>query len=75
MLSAPECEQMSMHRVPQPDRTEAALYWTAVSLIVCEGLPLKDVAARLHIEEDQLRAILKKREALCPFDPSEGLWQ
>lgn len=74
MLTTPACERVCMHRLPQPDRTEAALYWTAVSLIVCEGLPLRDVAARLHVEEDHLRSILEKRDLLCP-DPGEEFWQ
>lgn len=64
-----------MHRITQPDRSEAALYWTAVSLIVCEGLPLKDAAERLQIDEQRLRSILEKREAICSQDSSDDLWQ
>jgi DNA-directed RNA polymerase specialized sigma24 family protein len=61
---------------PQPsDRSEAALYWTAVSLIVCEGLPLKEAAERLQISEEELRSIMLKREAVCSQKPSQELWQ
>ena len=64
-----------MYRTLQADPSEAALYWTAVSLIICEGLPLKDAAERLHIEEQRLRSIMEKREAVCSQDPSDELWQ
>ena len=64
-----------MHRVLPSDRSEAALYWTAVSLIVCEGLPLKDAAERLQVDEERLRSIMEKREAVCSQDVSDELWQ
>lgn len=64
-----------MHRILQADPSEAALYWTAVSLIICEGLPLKDAAERLQIEEQRLRSIMEKREAVCSQDSSDELWQ
>ncbi len=64
-----------MHRGPHPDRSEAVLYWTAVSLIVCEHLPLEQAAERLHMEVRELRLLLARRDALCPTDPSDELWQ
>jgi hypothetical protein len=65
-----------MYRLSQPaNRSEAALYWRAVSLIVCEGLPLKDAADRLQVDEQHLRSILEKREAVCSQDSSDELWQ
>lgn len=51
------------------------MYWTAVSLIVCEGLHLKDAAERLQIDEQRLRSIMEKREATCPQETSDELWQ
>ena len=55
-----------------PDhRTEAALYWSAVSLIVCEGLSIDKAAERLGVPEDQLRDILHQRQMLRPFDRSK----
>lgn len=54
-----------------PDnRTEAAVYWAAVSLIVCEGLSIEKAAERLAINGDRLRDILHKRQTLRPFSPS-----
>ena len=41
--------------------TESALYWSAVSLIVCEGLSVGAAAERLGIENDRLRNILRER--------------
>jgi DNA-directed RNA polymerase specialized sigma24 family protein len=46
-------------------RTEAALYWSAVSLIVCEGLPLDEAAARLGVNSDELRELLSRRQNDC----------
>lgn len=51
------------------DRNEAAIYWTAVSLIVCEGLPIEKAAERLGVEGDLLRDILHRRQMLRPYDP------
>ncbi len=50
------------------DRNEAAIYWTAVSLIVCEGLPIDKAAERLGIDGDLLREILHRRQMLRPHD-------
>lgn len=49
------------------DRNEAAIYWTAVSLIVCEGLPIDKAAERLGIDGDLLRDILHRRQMLRPY--------
>jgi hypothetical protein len=51
--------QNSLHN----DRRESALYWTAVSLIVCEGLPVREAARRLGVKRDQLRRLLRERTA------------
>jgi hypothetical protein len=51
------------------DRNEAAIYWSAVSLIVCEGLPIEKAAERLGVEGDLLRDILHRRQMLRPYDP------
>lgn len=45
----------------QDIHTEAAIYWSAVSLIVCEGLSIGAAARRLGIENAQLRNILRRR--------------
>jgi len=45
-------------------RMEAALYWSAVSLIVCEGLPIDKAAEQLGVAGAELRAILHKRQTL-----------
>ena len=52
------------------ERTKRALYWTAVSLIVCEGLPLTQAAQRMGIQDDQLRDILHRRRTVR-LDPVE----
>jgi hypothetical protein len=41
--------------------TESALYWSAVSLIICEGLSVGAAAERLGIENGRLRNILRRR--------------
>ncbi len=46
------------------ERTKRALYWTAVSLIVCEGLPLEQAARRMGIDDDELRDILHRRRTV-----------
>ena len=45
----------------QETRTESAIYWSAVSLIVCEGLSVGAAAERLGIENVRLRNILRRR--------------
>jgi predicted HTH domain antitoxin len=52
---------------PQPDvRAEQAIYWSAVSLIVCEGLSIDKAAERLGVEDDKLRSILHRRQMRRP---------
>lgn len=46
------------------NRTEAALYWVAVSLIVCEGLSIEKAADRLGVDGEQLTGILHRRQSL-----------
>ena len=46
--------------------TESALYWSAVSLIVCEGLSVGAAAQRLGIENGRLRNILRRRRRRMP---------
>jgi hypothetical protein len=54
-----------------PDsRNEAALYWSAVSLIVCEGLSIDKAAERLGVETEDLRSILHRRQTFRPFPTS-----
>lgn len=49
---------------------EAALYWSAVSLIVCEGLPIDKAAEQLGVDSTELREIMQRRQTLRPFaDP------
>lgn len=49
----------------RPDsRTEAAIYWSAVSLIVCEGLPIDKAAEQLGVGGAELREILHRRQTL-----------
>lgn len=48
-------------------RTEAALYWAAVSLIVCEGLSIEKAADRLGVEGEELTHILHRRQSLRPI--------
>jgi DNA-directed RNA polymerase specialized sigma24 family protein len=50
--------------------TESALYWSAVSLIVCEGLSVDAAAQRLGIENGRLRNILRRRRRRMPTRPS-----
>jgi transposase len=54
---------MRMHSAAS-HRNEAALYWTAVSLIVCEGLSIDKAAERLGVDCEWLREILQRRQAL-----------
>jgi hypothetical protein len=52
------------------DRNEAAIYWSAVSLIVCEGLPIDKAAERLGVDGDDLRDILQRRQTMRLYDSS-----
>jgi hypothetical protein len=52
---------MAMHAHTDA-RAEAALYWSAVSLIVCEGLSIDKAAERLGVEHERLRTILHRRQ-------------
>jgi hypothetical protein len=52
----------------EDDRNEAAIYWSAVSLIVCEGLPIDKAAERLGVEGDLLRDILHRRQTMRLYD-------
>jgi len=45
-------------------RMEAALYWSAISLIVCEDLPVDQAAHRLGVDDEWLREILFRRKAV-----------
>ena len=47
-------------------RTESALYWVAVSLIVCEGLSIEKAAERLGVDGEELTNILHRRQSLRP---------
>lgn len=56
----------------QPDvHSESALYWTAVSLIVCEGMPVEKAAEKLGVDGEQLRDLLERRQAQCPYGPDD----
>lgn len=58
-----------MWQTRKPDtHMEAALYWSAVSLMVCEGLPLEEAANQLGVESEDLRLILQRRATESPFD-------
>jgi hypothetical protein len=46
------------------ERTKRALYWTAISLIVCEGLPLEQAARRMGVDHEQLKDILHRRRTV-----------
>lgn len=60
---------VQMRQTYKPDtHTEAALYWSAVSLMVCEGLPLEEAASQLGVEDAELRLILERRATYSPFD-------
>jgi transposase len=58
-----------MKTIPE-DKTEAAVYWSAVSLIVCEGLSIDKAAERLDVETSRLRDILHRRQMLRTMNPS-----
>jgi hypothetical protein len=46
------------------ERSKRAVSWTAVSLIVCEGLPLELAARRMGVDDDQLKDILHRRRTV-----------
>lgn len=54
-------------------RTEAALYWAAVSLIVCEGLSIEKAADRLGVDGEELTSILHRRQSLRPEAHPEAM--
>jgi hypothetical protein len=53
-------------------RMEAAVYWSAISLIVCEDLPVDQAARRLGIDDEWLREILFKRQPLKKREAARG---
>jgi hypothetical protein len=55
-----------MH-LPKDKRTESSIYWSAVSLIICEGLSVGAAAGRLGIENVRLRNILRRRRRRLPW--------
>ena len=62
----------------QETRTDVALYWSAVSLIVCEGLSMEKAARRLGLATRELRDILQRRaqplnDAQFEEDPGDVL--
>jgi len=54
-----------MHHL-KDSHAESAIYWSAVSLIVCEGLSVGAAAERLGIENGRLRNILRRRRRRMP---------
>jgi transposase len=46
------------------ERNKRALYWTAISLIVCEGLPIEQAAQRMGVGMDAIIDILKRRRTV-----------
>jgi hypothetical protein len=54
-------------------RTEAAIYWSAISLIVCEKQSVRAAAKQLGVEADRLRRILRRRRRMRPLRPSDAL--
>lgn len=58
----------------QDTHTESALYWSAVGLIVCEGLSVGAAADRLGIENSRLRNILRRRRRRTSARSREPLW-
>lgn len=58
-----------MQQIPKTDtHKEAALYWSAVSLMVCEGLPVEVAASQLGVADDDLRVILQRRATYSPYE-------
>jgi len=61
------------------ERTKRALYWTAISLIVCERLPLDQAARRMGVRQEELKDILRQRrtvhldrDELSPQPPADS---
>ena len=52
----------------QENRKEAAIYWSAVSLIVCEGLPIDKAAEQLGVGGAELREILHRRQTSRAYE-------
>jgi hypothetical protein len=59
----------------QDDHHESALYWSAVSLIVCERMPIHKAAKRLGVDAERLRELLKRRQAppQLPYPPTRPM--
>jgi hypothetical protein len=58
-----------MRPLCKPDtHKEAALYWSAVGLMVCEGCSVEEAASQLGVEGEDLRLILQRRSTNSPFD-------
>ena len=58
------------------DHEEAAIYWSAVSLIICEGLPVQKAARKLGMSVEQLKEILQRRQDLgtqLPYPPTRPI--
>jgi hypothetical protein len=60
-------------RSTHENHRDAALYWAAVSLIVCEGLPIRDAAERLGVEDERLRDVLRRRHSIGPFAATDTM--
>ena len=56
------------------ERTKRALYWTAISLIVCEGLPLEQAARRMGVDDEMLKDILQRRRTVRIARIGSGRW-
>jgi hypothetical protein len=61
-----------MSKMQSQHRTESALYWAAVSLIVCEGLSIEKAADRLGVDGEELTHILHRRQSLRPTSLGES---
>ena len=67
---------MDLNDMRYYERSKRALYWTAISLIVCDGLPLEQAARHMGIDDERLRDILHRRRTvhLRPSSaPNEGM--
>lgn len=62
-----------VHMHSRNGKTEAALYWSAVSLIVCEGLPIDKAAEQLGVPGTELQEILQRRQShrLAEYESSD----
>jgi hypothetical protein len=52
------------------NRTESAIYWAAVGLIVCDRLSIEQAANYLRLESNYLREVLLRRHGATPYVPS-----